>query len=167
MVSFEDKDDISKPHPRMIHIWAIKVMLIPILLLLPLGFLGWVTGSLLVLRELAILLLVVGISYLWSYLYWLRYRWQLGEQDLRIWRGILFRKRVTIPYMRVQNVNVVHGPLLLLFGLSAVEVETAGERAYRSVWYSTEGYMPGVVEGEALADSITERLQRAKEGEGL
>jgi membrane protein YdbS with pleckstrin-like domain len=170
MQSSEAAGEVSKPHPRMVHVWAIKVMLIPILLY----FSPWIFIRLTArypygpgIEAIPIPAAIAGAAYVWSSLHWLYYRWQLGEQDLRIWRGILFRKRVTIPYMRIQNVNVVHGPLLLLFRLSAVEVETAGERGRYSPWYRTEGYIPGLVDGEPLADTIANRLQRSKGREGI
>ncbi len=86
---------------------------------------------------------------------------------MQVWRGILFRKRITIPYMRIQNVNVARGPLLLLYNLSGVEVETAGQRGPPGGPYLTEGYLPGVEDGEGVADYIIEKVKRAKAREGL
>ncbi len=162
----------------MIYVWALKVILIPFLLwlfvfvffvLIPvlytsglqaagLGVIFWwsLYGA-----------IIIFLGYVWAYLFHGFYRWRLGDEEIKIWRGIVFRKRITIPYMRVQNVNVVRGPLLLLFGLSGVEVETAGQKASYSGLYTTEGYLPGLVEGEAVADNIVERVKKKKGEEGV
>ncbi|MFQ5907389.1 MAG: PH domain-containing protein [Thermoplasmata archaeon] len=166
---------VSRPLPRMVHVWALKVLLIPILFWIPalysvlVPLLNDPQAGFLLQYLLLLLFLGVGIvaaSYGWALLYWKMYRWRQGEEELHVWRGIIFRKRIAIPYTRVQNVNVVRGPFLLLYGLSGVEVETAGQ-AYSSLINRTEGYLPGIVKGEALADSILERVRRGKAEGGL
>lgn len=172
-------EEIQHPHPRIVHVWAMKAFLVPLLLWLvvaiPLSAFYFATTppedpfgirATALIAGVAVLLLAIG--YGWAFLYRSFYRWQLTESDLRVWRGILFRKRITIPYMRVQNVNVVRGPLLLLFGLSSVEVETAGQKGmYYGGFYPTEGFLPGLVDGDAVADGIVEKVKGAKAREGL
>ncbi len=149
----------------MVHVWALKVILGPLFLWAFIFYL-FVLTSLLGVGGLARLvpwiaygLGIVAVGYLWATLYRRYYRWRTVSEELQIWRGILFRKRITIPFMRVQNVNVVRGPLLLIFGLSAVEVETAGQRGHYSTFYRTEGYIPGLTDGEDLADRILKRVR--------
>ncbi len=156
----------------MVHIWALKVMLLPLVI----WFVFFALVGLRLFLEVHLLGLTIQalafaaiflLGYTWAYLYWRFYRWRLGEDEVRIWKGIVFRKRMTIPYMRVQNVNVVRGPFLLLFGLSGVEVETAGQKGSYYSLQGAEGYLPGLIEGEATADGIIDGVKSAKEREGL
>ncbi|MFQ5986824.1 MAG: PH domain-containing protein [Thermoplasmata archaeon] len=168
---------ISRPLLRMVHVWALKVLLIPVLFWLPLlfvfllPFLADPRARPQIFPVLTLVLIpgaaILVLSYAWALLYGRSYRWREAEEELHVWRGVLFRKRISIPYARVQNVNVVRGPLLLLFGLSGVEVETAGQKGYSSAFYRTEGYLPGVIRGEELADSILERVRGERTREAL
>ncbi len=156
----------------MVHVWALKAIAGPILtwalLVIPIAYAASVDPSLpidhrvLVAASLVVIAGLIVAAYTWADLYLRSYRWCLGEEEVQIWRGILFRARITIPYARVQNVNVVRGPLLLLFKLSSVEVETAGQKGmYSRGVYQTEGYLPGVVGGEGTADWILARMKEA------
>lgn len=165
---------MESPHPRMVYVWMLKVALIPILFWLPLLVLTVLAvvplgpedaGTLF--AELFIGIAIVVLAYAWASLFRRYYRWELRDEEVRIWRGILFRKRITIPYIRIQNVNVVRGPLLLLLGLSGVEVETAGQKGIAYGFYLTEGYLPGLVDGDSLADAIIGRVRGAAGSGGL
>lgn len=56
---------------------------------------------------------------------WMRWRYEVGENELDIARGIVWRKRFIIPFIRVQNTDTRQGPILRAFGLSSVTVSTA------------------------------------------
>ncbi len=59
-----------------------------------------------------------------------RWRYQISPDYLQIERGIVWRKRFVIPFIRVQNTDTQQGPVLRMFGLSSVTVATAtGEHA--------------------------------------
>ena len=74
---------------------------------------------------------------------------------LEIERGIFWRKRFVIPFIRVQNTDTQQGPILRLFGLSSVTVATAaGNRA-----------IPGLDAAEAaeVRDRAAELARLARE----
>ena len=54
-----------------------------------------------------------------------RWRYELSDDYLDIARGIVWRKRFVIPFIRVQNTDTRQGPILRAFGLSSVTVATA------------------------------------------
>ena len=59
----------------------------------------------------------------------MRWRYELSDDYLDIARGIVWRKRFVIPFIRVQNTDTRQGPILRAFGLASVTVATAaGER---------------------------------------
>lgn len=54
-----------------------------------------------------------------------RWRYELTSDYLDIARGIFWRKRYIIPFIRVQNTDTRQGPIMRMFGLSSVTVSTA------------------------------------------
>lgn len=54
-----------------------------------------------------------------------RWRYELSDDYLDIARGIIWRKRFIIPFIRVQNTDTRQGPILRAFGLTSVTIETA------------------------------------------
>ena len=56
---------------------------------------------------------------------YMRWRYEVTDDYLDIARGIFWRKRFTIPFIRVQNTDTRQGPILRAFGLSTVSVSTA------------------------------------------
>lgn len=55
-----------------------------------------------------------------------RWRYQLFPDFLEIENGIIWRKHVVVPFIRVQNTDTRQGPVLRAFGLASVMVSTAG-----------------------------------------
>ena len=55
----------------------------------------------------------------------IRWRYELHHDFLDIARGIIWRKRFIIPFIRVQNTDTRQGPILRAFGLASVTVSTA------------------------------------------
>ncbi|MEF9875571.1 MAG: PH domain-containing protein [Gordonibacter sp.] len=54
-----------------------------------------------------------------------RWRYELSDNYLDIARGIVWRKRFVIPFIRVQNTDTRQGPILRAFGLASVTISTA------------------------------------------
>ena len=55
----------------------------------------------------------------------MRWRYELSDDYLDIARGIIWRKRFVIPFIRVQNTDTRQGPILRAFGLASVRVASA------------------------------------------
>ena len=85
---------------------------------------GWSTIVLIVLAAVYVVALVVFLAVLPPIRY-ARWRYELSEDYLDIARGIVWRKRFVIPFIRVQNTDTRQGPILRAFGLSSVTVATA------------------------------------------
>ena len=84
-----------------------------------------------------------------------RWRYQLSEDYLDIARGIIWRKRFIIPFIRVQNTDTRQGPIQRAFGLASVTVATA----------AGEHEIPGLAFGvaEQLRDKAAELARIAQE----
>lgn len=73
-----------------------------------------------------IIFAVLLASLLFRWLGWMRFRYHLGGDDIRIERGILSRSARSIPYDRIQDVSIEQKPLARLLGLGEVRFETGG-----------------------------------------
>lgn len=84
-----------------------------------------------------------------------RWRYELTPDYLDIARGIFWRKRFIIPFIRVQNTDTRQGPVLRAFGLASVTVATA----------AGEHEIPGLAMDEAdlLRDRAAELARLARE----
>lgn len=107
---------------------------------------------------------IFGACMLVIYVVWLvvlppiryvRWRYEVSEDYLDIAKGIVWRKRYTIPFIRVQNTDTRQGPILRAFGLASVTVATAAK----------EHEIPGLEIGaaEQLRDRAAELARLARE----
>ena len=64
-------------------------------------------------------MMVVGV-----FLYWRRFEYRVGANEIRIDSGILNRTHRSIPFDRIQDVDISQGPLARLLGLARVKFET-------------------------------------------
>ena len=72
------------------------------------------------------LLLFAIISVL---IYWRRFEFRVGADEIRIDSGILSRTHRSIPFDRIQDVDIIQGPVARLVGLAKVTFETGGGSA--------------------------------------
>lgn len=84
-----------------------------------------------------------------------RWRYEVTPEYLDIARGIIWRKRFIIPFIRVQNTDTRQGPIMRAFGLASVTVSTA----------AGEHVIPGLEfpEAELLRDRAAEFARLARE----
>ena len=69
------------------------------------------------------LLLFVGVGVA---LYWTRFEFRVGRSDIRIDSGIISRRHRSIPFDRIQDVDITQGPVARLLGIAQVKFETGG-----------------------------------------
>jgi membrane protein YdbS with pleckstrin-like domain len=54
-------------------------------------------------------------------------RCELTEREVVVGKGLIFRREVTIPLDKIQDISIHEGPLLTAFGLLRLRLETAGQ----------------------------------------
>ena len=59
----------------------------------------------------------------WEYKQW---SYRINEEEIFFNEGIFFKKNVTIPIVRIQNINVSEGPINRSLNLAHIEIGTAG-----------------------------------------
>lgn len=104
--------------------------------------------------------LFVVICFVWAKLSYRFYRYEFTEMGFRKESGVLYKKYVTIPYDRIQNVDINRGILARLLGLSDLQIQTAGFSAsvsrYGVVGVGAEGRLPGV--SKSVAEQLRDEL---------
>ena len=75
---------------------------------------------------LAFAAFAAAIAFLFHWIRWRRFRYGLGESEIVIESGLFQRTRRSIPFARVQDVDIERGPLQRLFGLAKLRIETGG-----------------------------------------
>ena len=63
------------------------------------------------------------------FLYWTRFEFRVCPSDIRIDSGIISRRHRSIPFDRIQDVDITQGLLARLLGLAQVKFETGGGSA--------------------------------------
>jgi len=92
------------------------------------------------------------------------FSFEVQENTLVIRHGVFNRVKATIPYSRIQNINITNGVFDRKFKTFTIKVETAGTSAAASGAQSgvikPEGYIPGLKEPTLIENKIKERLMR-------
>lgn len=115
---------------------------------------GWMFVTLAAIAVLYVVGLIVWLVVL-PPIRFVRWRYELSDDYLDIARGIVWRKRFIIPFIRVQNTDTRQGPILRAFGLSSVTVATAaGEHEIPGL---------GIETAEQLRDKAAELARLAQE----
>ena len=73
-----------------------------------------------------VIVAVLAFSLFFRWLAWLRFRYHVGDHDIRVEQGILNRTARSIPYERIQDVSIEQKPLARMMGLGEVKFETGG-----------------------------------------
>lgn len=68
----------------------------------------------------------VVLGPIWAHFYFPTITATLTDRALLYSHGVLFRQEMSIPLDKIQDVSLMHGPLLDAFGLCTLRVETAG-----------------------------------------
>ncbi len=104
----------------------------------------------------AALLVIQAIA--WPGLTWRYLGYGVRDHDLLLQRGVLFRRRTSVPLNRIQHVDTHQGPLERFFGLSSLLVYTASTM-------SADAVIPGL--DEQTAESLRDELARRGGDDGV
>ena len=104
-------------------------------------------------------LIVAVISFIYTWLVYINYKFCMAEDSFKIKRGILNKTEAAIPYRQIQDVDVERDVLFLIFGLSRIVILTAGQETDKED-VESKGVIPAV--DKALGEWLqTELLRRA------
>lgn len=145
-----------QPIPKLLKMWkainnACLVLLIFPLLMLVFGA-PW---------ELC-LLIIVALAIVWGSIqiyipaFYRSLEYSIDTDAVRLQKGVFWKRRTTVPYAKITNIDITQGPVERHFGLSKLHIQTAGSSAANN--NTAELLMLGIAEPEALKDEIIGRI---------
>jgi len=136
-------------------------------------FLGFVALSLMGGTGILILIIFIIIftivaSEIYARLAYKNWKYEFTPTNLKIERGIIWKRYSNVPYERVQNVDIHRGILARMFGFSSVLVQTAGYSGYYGRYGRgrPEGYLPavGMEEAKRIRDFLMKKITKSRSG---
>lgn len=157
--------------------WFIRGIFLPLLYIVPFGI-PFLTSLMFASStrsggpNWAPILLWVGIGYgvlvllvlLWASLASKRYTFEIGADEVVVRKGVLFRTETHIPLRRVQDIVVRQGPLLRMFGIGTLKLQTAGvasNNRYGGMILG-QGDIPGICDAGDVATRLLGQVKSLK-----
>lgn len=108
------------------------------------------------------LIIVAGLGEIYarlSYKYW---KYEFTNSELKIEKGIIWKVYKSIPYARIQNVEIHRGIIARLLGFSTLSIQTAGYSGYsrNGRGAAAEGSIPAVsvVRAEEIRSFLMKKI---------
>ena len=123
--------------------------------------------GLIALASLLLLIVIIAFTYFWAKLSYHYYHYQLTDDCFRKELGVVYKKYVSIPYDRIQNIDINRGIIDRLLGLSTLLIQTAGSSMAignrHSYGFGAEGTIPGLSKenAEELRDELIRRAKKS------
>ncbi len=114
---------------------------------------SWAIG--LTLLIILLVIIIVGAE-IFAQMTYNRWFYELTAEGVRLERGIIWKRYSTIPYARIQNVDVHRGIIARIAGFSSIMIQTAGYSAQPHA----EGQIPavGVEEAEQIRGLLMQKI---------
>ncbi len=114
--------------------------------------------------------LYILFCYVWAKLTYNNWKYELSEDAFKKESGVIWKKYVSIPYERIQNVDIYRGVFARILGLSDLQVQTAGASAVSYgrgglAGAGAEGRLPGIGKdvAEKLRDELIKKSKQSKQ----
>jgi uncharacterized membrane protein YdbT with pleckstrin-like domain len=108
-------------------------------------------------------LLSLVLCFVWAKISYRLYRYELTDAGFRKEYGVIMKRQTTIPYDRIQNIDIERGIVDRILGLSNLKVQTAGKIVVEGIT-SDEGRLPGLSKkgAEELRDELLRRAHESR-----
>jgi len=135
------------------------IFLLPTILLTKAGKISLVWVPVIVFL-ICFIVIVIPLSEIYARMAYKRWFYEFTNDSLKIEKGIVWKKYVTIPYERIQNVDIYRGIIARICGFSTVVIQTAG---YSGVPMA-EGNIPAVdvKEAERIKNFLINKISKRK-----
>lgn len=115
------------------------------------------------LTAIIVLVILIEVCARLSYKF---FKYEFTSDQLRIERGIIWKRYSNIPYQRIQNVDITRGIIARIFEFSSVNLQTAGySMPANGRGMHSEGYLPAVSvqEAENIREFIIKKISKRKD----
>lgn len=154
-----------KPSPKLKIIYRIYLIFSIIT-----GFLSWYIPMMIFLPYLEV---KIGVSIpLWLIIifivYWVEklydsISYKLTEDEIVMKRGVWFKKKGIVPYVKITNIDITQGPLLRRFGLANIHIQTAGYSGSSHGYLGAEIKLVGIDRFEELTEIMIKLIKKQHE----
>lgn len=121
----------TRIHDKAIKAWRITSGLFGLLIFIIPAFLFFLVKveniNILIpsIASVGALIIYFSLVILYPKIRWNRWRYDVNEKGVDVYRGIIIRTRTIIPVNRIQHVDTKQGPIYRYFGLSSISISTA------------------------------------------
>jgi uncharacterized protein len=125
---------------------------------------AWMIG----LGVLMFLLLLIFLPEIYARMSYKRWFYEFTPTNLKIEKGIIWKKYSNIPYERVQNVDIHRGILARMLGFSTIMIQTAGSSYSSRGRAGAEGSIPAVLpqKAEEIREFLMKKISKTH-GQGM
>ncbi|MDD5193080.1 MAG: PH domain-containing protein [Candidatus Nanoarchaeia archaeon] len=116
------------------------------------------------------IILIIVIGEIYARMAYNRWFYEFTDGQLRMERGIIWKRYSNLPYERVQNVDITRGILARMLGFSTVHIQTAGfSYTPNARGMGSEGYIPAVTipEAEHIREFLMKKISKNGRNQGL
>ena len=109
------------------------------------------------------LVIFVAVGLIWGSMYVKTVKYHLNNTEVSWKRGVLFHTTGIVPYNRITDITISQGPIMRMFGISHLKIQTAGGGTAKGV---PEIQIEGQIFAEELRSMIMEYVRGLKNAGG-
>lgn len=125
------------------------------------------TNTSIIFSILIAIFLVIILVEIYARMSYNRWKYEFTHTNLKLERGIIWKRYSNVPYERVQNVDINRGIIARIFGFSTVNIQTAGLSYGGRHGTGAEGHIPAVEieRAEQIRDFLMKKISHhSREG---
>jgi len=119
---------------------------------------------------IVILVILMVLGEIWVQMAYNRWFYEFTDTNLKLERGVIWKKYSNIPYERVQNVDIQRGIIARMLGFSTINIQTAGYSvpAGGRGGMGSEGYIPAIDidTAEKIRDFVMKKISKRHSASG-
>ena len=160
---------MKRLHPRAVWLFFFRNLFLTIFAVVGYSIIVWTsTNFKFLLPPALIIAALAGIlfAYAWAVLQYRFYRYGLAKDGFKKESGVIYKRYVTIPYGRIQNVDIYRALIHRILGLSELYIQTAGMSYVGTrTRIVAEGQLTGLSreEAEKVRDELIKRVNAIHE----